>query len=249
MTRKLMIAVLGSTILAAAPSYAQAAETSGQDGIDVIALQDWHYDDIYTSGMSAERLFDRTVIGRDGEEIGDVEELIIGRDGQVLSLVAEVGGFWDIGDVHVSVPFDQVEVTADKVAVPVTEDTVDTFGFWSDDRMITADRAESRVIDDVDNIALARAWRASELIGDYARVRNGDSMVNYGYINDFILLDGEVSAVIVEPAPGTNTRGGYRAYPYYGYGWGWNAGSPYYDMPYTIDEIDSLAELNYDRIN
>lgn len=43
-------------------------------------------------------------------------------------MVAEVGGFWDIGDTHVAVPWAQVDVQSyDRIVVPVTEETVDDY--------------------------------------------------------------------------------------------------------------------------
>ena len=97
----------------------------------------------------------------------------------------------------------------------------------------------------MDDRAIPRAWRASELIGDYARLRDGNAYGDYGYVSDLILRDNKVAAVVVQPRAGYGP--GYRAYPYYGYPYGWNAGSPYYDMPYTEDDILDAEPFDYDR--
>ncbi len=218
-------------------------------GAEVVSLAGWNYDDLYASGYSAEDFIDEMeVYGEDGEEIGDVEDIIIGSDGQILSIVAEVGGFWDIGDTHVSVPFDQVAMTEaeDGIIVPVTEETVGDYGF--DQEAFLADTAESEAVAGVDDANAVRAWRASELIGDYARTQEGDTYGAYGYVNDLILQDGQVAAVVVQP--NTAFGPGYRAYPYYGYGagYGWGAGSPYYDMPYAAEETGEMEIFDYDRL-
>lgn len=178
------------------PCNAGQAAGGTLGGADIINLSEWRYDDLYRDGVSAENFIDEMeVYGAGGEEIGEVEDIIIGQDGRILAIVAEVGGLWDIGDTHVSVPFDQVEINQarDGVVVPVTEETVDDYGLfeggWLDDETVAAaSTVESQVAGDLDDVELGpRAWRVSELIGDYARLREGDGYRNYGYVNDVIL--------------------------------------------------------------
>lgn len=225
---------------------------------DVVPLAEWNYDDIYATGVSAENFMDEMeVYGQDGDEIGDVEDILIGPDGQVIAVIAEVGGFWDIGDTHVSIPFDQVQVSenGEGVILPITEETVDEYGFFGDAEepdIVAAETAESDVVAGVDDTPVRRAWRASELIGDYARLSEVEGrtdhgyMSDYGYVSDLILSDGQVSAVVVQPSA-TYGRG-YRALPYYGYDAGWDAGSPYYDLPYTERQVGEAGEFDYERL-
>ena len=90
-------------LIAAMPAMAQDDTT--QDGnVDILAT--WNYDPLYAEGWSVDNMFDETdVIGDNGEEIGDVENIIFSNDGQILGIIAQVGGFWDIGDTHVFVPW------------------------------------------------------------------------------------------------------------------------------------------------
>lgn len=228
--------------VAAAPLAAQEALSDAE----IITLSEWTYDDLYAGGVSADDFIDEMeVYGVNGEEIGDVEDIIIGPDGRILSIVAEVGGFWDIGDTHISVPYDEVEMGADGIVIPVTEENVEVYAF--DGRAVVEGEAlSSDTVAGLDDAALARAWRASEMIGDQARLRTAEGYGGYGYVSDLILSDGEVSAVVVQPSAGYGM--GYRAYPYYGYGYGWDAGSPYYDMPYGEDEIVGIEPFEYDRL-
>ena len=245
--------VLISTTLAA-PAFAQ--EITEQDGealggAEIIALSEWNYDELYAGGVSAEEFIDEMdVYGRNGEEIGVVEDIVVGPEGQVLSIIAQVGGFWDIGDTHVSVPFDEVEISEDgeAVIVPVTEETVGDYGFWNGENadLLTGDTAEDETVEGVDDAPIVRAWRVSELIGDYARLSEDEGYANYGYVNDLILRDGQVASVVVQPAAGYGP--GYRAYPYYGYGAGWDAGSPFYDMPYGEEDVGEMEAFEYDRL-
>jgi hypothetical protein len=88
-------------------------------------------------------------------------------------------------------------------------------------------------------------WRASNVIGDYARVRDGEAWAEYGYVNDLIVRDGKIASVVVTPDVSYGV-GGYRAYPYAGVYDGWTAGDTYYDLPYTVEEIDRVEAFDYD---
>jgi sporulation protein YlmC with PRC-barrel domain len=218
---------------------------------EVVTLHEWSYDDLYDAGVSADAFIDDTeVYGPDGEQIGEVEDLLIDADGTVAAVIAEVGGVWDIGDTHVSIPWSEVEATGDdnRIVVPVTEENIDSYGF--DEHMyVTATTAEDRIVAGVDNAyAGERTWRGSELIGDYARFRDADTYSNFGYVSDVVLTDGEVAAVVVQPSFGY--PGSYHAYPYHGRGagYGWNAGSPYYDLPYDRQQMSRVGEFDYTLI-
>ncbi|WP_306119178.1 MULTISPECIES: PRC-barrel domain-containing protein [unclassified Roseitalea] len=237
-----------TTALVAAPAAAQNAIDPGE----VVPLGTWNTvlgENI--NGVSVRRLNGSDVNGEDGEEIGTVEDIIVGPDGQVISIIAEVGGFWDIGDQHINVPWEEVTVNADAddnwfdtqfdVRIPVNEDNVTDFDLFGDDSdPITAGSDLTRIVDDAD--FEGRAWRTSELIGDFARLAGGDGEPLYhGYVYDMIIRDGEVVGTII------NARypGGYYAYPSYaGRGYGWAPGSPYYDLPYTEQDVAELQPLD-----
>jgi sporulation protein YlmC with PRC-barrel domain len=244
-------ALLAATALTAAPLAAQdeqADMTTPIQDAEVVPLTQWTYDDLYEQGVSAEAFIDdMEVYSPNGEQIGDMEDIILSPEGDVIAIVAEVGGFWDIGDTHVSVPFEEVEMTEDGegITVPVTEENVEDYDFAAD--TFDPQAMSDETMPGVDDAMFApRAWRASELIGDYARLRDGDTFMNYGYVSDLVLSEGQVEAVVVQPT-GAYGGVGYRAYPYYGYadGAGWTAGSPYYDMPYREQDVEDMQRFDY----
>ncbi|WP_230531965.1 PRC-barrel domain-containing protein [Microvirga roseola] len=211
-------------------------------------LRDWSYNDIYRSGWSAERLLDDAeVIGPLGEEIGNVENIIISDQGQILGIVAEVGGFWDIGDTHVFVPWNQVRVspTLDRVVIPVTEENVEEYTYGANDILTRGAVTQTQVVDD--NLETGpRLWKATDLMDDYAYLR-GD--VGYGYVNDLIFsTDGTLQALVVNAA--TAYGGGYRAFPAYGYGYGagWNPGAANINLGYDETDVVNLAPFEYNRM-
>lgn len=225
----------------------QQANGGQSQGVEVIALNSWGYDDIYAEGLSYERMIDDAdVLGPTGEEIGDVENVLIDDTGQAVALIAEVGGFWDIGDTHVSVPWSEIEISVggDEIMIPVREETVDDYWVGDGAGFFFRDEAQSAQVVDDDLQTGANVWKATDLVGDYAYLTGNDA---YGYVNDLIFTsDGKLDAVVV------NARGagapGYYAYPYTGYGVGWNPGAARYDMPYARDDIAVIETFEYDRM-
>lgn len=61
--------------------------------------------------------YDTVGYGRDRDQIGEIEDIILDRSGQMVGIVAEVGGFLDIGDKHVMLRVDDVRL------VPVDDTT------------------------------------------------------------------------------------------------------------------------------
>jgi hypothetical protein len=52
-------------------------------------------------------------VNSDGvNQIGEIEDVVLDRQGQMVGLVAEVGGFLDIGDKHVVVPVEDLRLVA-----------------------------------------------------------------------------------------------------------------------------------------
>lgn len=54
------------------------------------------------------RAYDR--IDTNWNDIGEIEDVILNKDGQLIGIVAEVGGFLDIGDKHVMLPIDDIKL-------------------------------------------------------------------------------------------------------------------------------------------
>ncbi len=223
---------------------------------EVITLSEWNTDELYVNGLSVDDMIDDAeVYGPTGDEIGSIENVVFSNDGRVLSIVAEVGGFWDMFDTHVNIPWDEVVLGADgRVAIPVTEENVEDYATWKTGYLAGPEAAEGVEVVDDDLETGPTLFRATDLIGNYARLRDGEAgqtagmaggYRNYGYVNDLIIRDGELQAVVVSPDDGYGLGRGAYAYPYYG--WGWNAGRPYYDMPYGRGDIAESRPLDYER--
>ena len=224
-----------------------ATPTFAQDNVQI--LSNWTYDSLYAEGWSVENMFGMTeVIDANGEDIGDIENIIFSNDGQVLGIIAQVGGFWDIGDTHVHVPWGEVTMVdgIQQMQVPVTEATVDdydVFGdYWEEDQVITEAATDSSQVVDDDLVAGPGIFKATDLIGSYAYLSDD---VRYGYISDIIIEDGAISAIVTDA--GAYGRRGYYANPY-SYRGVSPMGSPRYDMPYDAAQVDTIEAFDYEQL-
>ena len=163
-----------------------------------------------------------------------------------------MGGFWDIGDTHVSVPWNDVAIGTDQaqVSIPVTEETVGDYslfgdgGWFSEEDYFAWDSDTLQAVDD-DLDPGPTVFRASELIGDYAYLSD---RVPYGFVNDLILEDGQITAVVVD-ATGYYGTPGYYAYPYdYGAGATRHPYDRRYQLPYDASVVDQIQTFDYDML-
>lgn len=231
-----------------------AVETNPQVPGEVIPIDEWIAEwspekmrSLQFEVISVESILNSDVYGVDGADIGDVDNLLFDTHGRVLSVVAEIGGFLEIGDTHVNIPWDMVSVEdwTDGVVLPFGEDEVDNYSLFLDE-VVRADVAATEVQEvsgDGPGLlqAEAQTWRATDLIGDYARLRRDNEILNYGYVDDIVVRRGEIVAVLVTPdVAWDDARGGNYAYPFYGPGYGWQPGAATYDLPYSRDEAGQL---------
>ncbi|MEC9483482.1 MAG: PRC-barrel domain-containing protein [Halomonas sp.] len=239
MSMKRNVSIIAMAVASAtAMSHVQAQEN------EVRTLSDWNYEAIYQDGgLTAENLMDVEVFGVEGEEIGSVENVLITEENQIAAIIAQVGGFWDMGDTHVLVPWEKVKLIEGGVAIPVTEENVEEYGLFSSEFITKRDLNQAQQVDD-DLDTGPRVWKLSELLDDY--VSMGDEGVGYGYVDNVLFSrNGEVQAVVVESDMAYG--GGAYAYPFYGYGYGWEPGYTTYSLPYGEEEIGELDEFDYEE--
>lgn len=71
---------------------------------------------IYTTNQANDEGWDPEMsyeeVGADWSEIGQIEDLVLTSDGKVTGIVAEVGGFLDIGDKHVVISVSDLNLVA-----------------------------------------------------------------------------------------------------------------------------------------
>lgn len=216
---------------------------------EIVPLADWGYGELYLEGLSIEELIGADVNGPTGEDIGDVENVLFSEDGRVLSVVAEVGGFLELGDTHVNIPWELVSAADwdEGIEIPLTQETIEDYSLLTDEYVTLADTTEVQEVGG-DNAGVVATgplvWRATDVIGDTARLREeGEAFVDYGYVDDLIVRGEEIAAVVVGPGAGLAAPD-YYAYPYYDV----EPGVGYYDLPYTEAEVGDLEPFDDDLL-
>jgi putative membrane protein len=59
--------------------------------------------------MTAEQLIGQTVVNKNGEEVGTIDDIVLNSSDQAVWAIVSVGGFFGIADKEVAVPFEQLE--------------------------------------------------------------------------------------------------------------------------------------------
>ena len=135
---------IATLCLAASMAAAPAIAETMLDRDNMIRTRDITGGDIYTlNGPMDEDTWgnwENTGDGPDWNDIGEIEDIILDKSGQMVGIVAEVGGFLDIGDKHVFIPVADVKLSAldDGKVVFVTRKTEEQLeemesvdeGFW-----------------------------------------------------------------------------------------------------------------------
>ena len=122
-----------------------ATNMSLDDPANLIRTRDITGGDVYTTnaandeGWSMDTVYSE--IGADWNDIGEIEDIILNKDGQMIGIVAEVGGFLDIADKHVMIPISDVNLVAvdDRTYAFVTKHSEEALeqmesvdeGFWN----------------------------------------------------------------------------------------------------------------------
>jgi sporulation protein YlmC with PRC-barrel domain len=92
--------------------------------------------------LTANQLLDMKVKGANGENIGDVENIVFDSNGRVSGVVVSVGGFLGIGEKRVSLPWSQFQISADdkNLTTNATKQDLQQAAAWQDSTEQTASR-------------------------------------------------------------------------------------------------------------
>jgi hypothetical protein len=115
-----------SVAVAAAAQAQQAAATTGLKEVEDESLM------VHPFNLSVDAIEDMDLVGPNGDEIGDVEEVLADASGQPTSLAAEVGGFLGVGDKTVVIGLDQLRVENEKLVTGLTKEQLEALPEWDD---------------------------------------------------------------------------------------------------------------------
>ena len=67
--------------------------------------------------MTADELIGKSVVNQNGEEVGDISDIVIDKQNQAVFAIIAVGGFLGIGEKEVAVPFEQLQPGEDEAVL------------------------------------------------------------------------------------------------------------------------------------
>ncbi len=77
------------------------------------------------ASMRAEQLIGQNIYGSAGEEVGEIEDIVINRNARATAALVDVGGFLGIGGRRIAVPMEQLNMQGDRiVATGMTREQV-----------------------------------------------------------------------------------------------------------------------------
>ena len=123
------LAVLAATALALAPLALAAQQSS-----DVTTYQEAEDDDMVVQpfNRTVDDIEDLDLKNVDGDEIGEVEEVLIDASGQPVAIAVEAGGFLGIGEREVVLGLDQVQLVDDDLVTSADKATIEGLPDWPD---------------------------------------------------------------------------------------------------------------------
>lgn len=204
---------------------------------------------LYDQGLSVENLLDESrVYDKTGRDVGQVDNVVFSRSGKVLAIVAEISGFFDMSETHVSIPWGQIGFTKhrDTIELPVDKADLEKRSTVDEDGVLTKGETAARVkVKEGSSLKTGNGiFLAHQLLGDRVYLESGR---RWGNLNDLAILDGRLAAIVVEVPDQGPSR--HFAYPFkHETGGPVDAKSPRYTLPFSEDEADKMAEFDYERL-
>ena len=123
------LAYLAATAFALAPLAALAQQTG-----DVAVYQEAEDDDLMVQpfNLSVDDIGDMDLKNQAGDEIGEVEEVLVDGSGQPVAVAVEVGGFLSMGEHEAVVGLDQLTVMDDHFVTSLDKDAIEALPHWQD---------------------------------------------------------------------------------------------------------------------
>lgn len=115
------------------PAKPQSSTTTEEKMVDKSGNVTWYQR--ATDDWPASEMIGTVVRNSAGENIGDVNELILANDGKVRAVVIGVGGFLGMGERDVAVAFNALKISRDQdndevIMIDATRDTLSNAPQW-----------------------------------------------------------------------------------------------------------------------
>ncbi|MGP9822255.1 hypothetical protein ACTZWW_19710 [Salinarimonas sp. NSM] len=211
--RSTNLAALSLAALAAGGAQAQsivAPATQAAEAFSdarIIPLGELDFEPAAFGLWSGHDLLDADLLGPSGEDIGDVEDILVTTDGWAVAVVVELDAFLEFDEPMLSIPLSVLEILPEEGAVraPIEPDAMQLYSAF-DVRTLTArivsDQVAAIADDDLDDVVTGAGLFLLEdaLLGEYAPLGDG---ARRGYVHDILFaMEGEVDAVVISATAG-----------------------------------------------
>lgn len=119
-SRHVAAVVFSALVATSAPALAQTYQAVEDETLNVEPFN-----------ITVGDLDDMDVVNAQGDEIGEVEDVLM-EGGEIAGVAVEVGGFLGIGDKTVVVPLDQLSLQGDDLVTNLTEEELEALPEWDD---------------------------------------------------------------------------------------------------------------------
>lgn len=126
--KPLLFALAACPLLALnAPALAQQATAP-----DMAALVEVEDESrlVESLNLTVDDVEDMDIVDSTGQEIGEVDEVLMDSEGGIVALVADVGGFLGVGEKEVVLQLQEVQVQGDQLAVSLTKEQLEALPEW-----------------------------------------------------------------------------------------------------------------------
>lgn len=127
MTRLSRVRIAAAVVLLSGPMA--AAQTTWVEVDDEDTVVDIV---VVPRAYTVDDLEDMDVVGTNGEEIGEVEDVLASTDGSTMAIATEVGGFLGVGERDVVVPLNNAQVVGDDIVLDMTREEIEALEDWPD---------------------------------------------------------------------------------------------------------------------
>jgi hypothetical protein len=128
----LTAAATAALILGAGPAWAQQGATTAAPGVTGLHEADDDAMMVQPFNLSVDRIEDMDLYAPGGDEIGEVEEVLVDATGKPMAVAAEVGGFLGIGDKTVTIGLDQIRLDGERLVTGMSKEQIEALPDWDD---------------------------------------------------------------------------------------------------------------------
>ncbi|MGJ3262473.1 MAG: hypothetical protein ACFE0R_04480 [Salinarimonas sp.] len=211
--RTLALTSLALATLAAGAAQAQDASTPEGETLPlferaaILPLEQLDFEPAQRDLWSGRDMLEADLLGPGGDDIGDVEDILVTTDGYAVAVVVELDELLEWKETTVSMPLSTLELLpgANAIRSPIAPDGLQLYSAF-DVRTLTArivsDQVAAIADDDLDEVVTGADLLLFEetLLGGYAPLPDGTAS---GYVHDVLFsMEGAAEVVVISAARG-----------------------------------------------